>query len=136
VILVDTGVIYAVADRADADHHKCAELLATHPGPLLVPTTVIVEASWLIESRLGPAAEIAFLRSVLAGDLTRLDLTDADWARAADLVQTYADLGLGLVDASLVALAERLSIITLATLNSRDFHVVRPAHTAAFTLLP
>jgi len=136
VILVDTGVIYAVADRADADHDKCEQLLATHPGPLLVPTTVIVEAAWLIESRLGPAAEIAFLRSVIAGDLTRLDLTDADWDRAADLVQTYADLGLGLVDASLVALAERLSITTLATLNSRDFHVVRPAHTAAFTLLP
>ena len=136
MILVDTGVIYAVADRADADHDKCEQLLATHPGPLLVPTTVIVEAAWLIESRLGPAAEIAFLRSVIAGDLTRLDLTDADWDRAADLVQTYADLGLGLVDASLVALAERLSITTLATLNSRDFHVVRPAHTAAFTLLP
>lgn len=136
MILVDTGVIYAVADRADADHDACTPLLATHPGPLLVPTTVIVEAAWLIESRLGPAAEIAFLRSVRAGDLTRLDLIDPDWDRAADLVQTYADLGLGLVDASLVALAERLSVTTLATLNSRDFHVVRPAHTDAFTLLP
>lgn len=135
MILVDTGVIYAVADRADADHGPCEQLLATHPGPLLVPTTVIVEAAWLLESRLGPAAEIAFLRSVRAGDLRRLDLIDLDWDRAADLVHTYADLGLGLVDASLVALAERLSITTLATLNSRDFHVVRPAHTDA-TLLP
>ncbi|HVA61837.1 MAG TPA: PIN domain-containing protein, partial [Mycobacteriales bacterium] len=65
MLLVDTGVIFAVADAADGDHDRCEGLLATHPEPLLVPTPVVVEAAWLIESRLGPAAEVAFLRSLI-----------------------------------------------------------------------
>jgi len=55
VIVVDTGVIYAAADRAEADHQVSQQLVETHPGPLLVPTPLIVEAAWLIESRLGLA---------------------------------------------------------------------------------
>lgn len=137
MIVVDTGVLLAVADASDADHDRCDHLLAGYPGrELLVPVTVIVESSWLIEDRLGPAAEAAFLRSFPAGELTRVDLTEADWERAVALIETYADLGLGLVDASLVAVAERHRITTLATLNHRDFTVVRPRHTDALELLP
>jgi predicted nucleic acid-binding protein len=95
-----------------------------------------VEASWLIESRLGPAAEAAFLASVVSGELTRVDLADADWQRYVVLIETYVDLGLGLVDASVVAVAERVGITTLATLNRRDFTVVRPRHVEAFDLIP
>ena len=137
MILVDTGVILAVADAGDTDHDACDELLATHPGPeLMVPATVIVETSWLIEDRLGPAAEAAFLRSVMSGELTRVDLTGGDWQRAVELIETYADMGLGLVDASVVTIAERLGITTIATLNRRDFIVVRPRHVASFDLIP
>ena len=50
--------------------------------------------------------------------------------------RAYADLGLGLVDASVVAIAERLGATTIATLNHRDFMVVRPRHIVAFELLP
>jgi uncharacterized protein len=76
------------------------------------------------------------LRSVTSGELRRQDLTDADWERATSLVEAYADLGLGLVDASIVAIAERLGATTIATLNHRDFRVVRPRHVAAFELVP
>lgn len=136
MIVIDTGVIFAVADEADRHHDICDDLLAAHPGALAVPTPVIVESSWLIETRLGPAAEAAFLRSITSGELTRVDLLDADWDRVVDLVETYADLGLGLVDASVITVAERFGITTIATLNHRDFTVVRPRHTAAFELLP
>lgn len=97
---------------------------------------MIVESSWLIESRLGPRAEAVFLRSVNEGELTRVDLEPDDWTRAVELVETYADLGLGVVDASVIAVAERLSITTLATLNQRGFRIVRPKHVDAFELLP
>jgi predicted nucleic acid-binding protein len=137
MMVVDTGVILAVADASDTDHDACDTLLAARPGAeLLVATPVIVETSWLIEDRLGPAAEAVFLRSVNAGELTRVDLDRGDWTRCSDLVEHYADLGLGLVDASIVAVAERLGITTIATLNRRDFTVVRPAHIDAFELLP
>lgn len=56
-----------------------------------------------------------------------------DWF---ELVETYADLDLGFVDASVVAVAERLGVDTVATINHRDFRVVRPRHLDAFTLVP
>ena len=54
----------------------------------------------------------------------------------ADLTERYADLGLGGTDTSVVAIAERLGIVKIATLDRRHFSVVRPSHVDAFTLLP
>jgi len=53
-----------------------------------------------------------------------------------ELVARYADLPLGTTDASVVALAERLGVDELATLDRRHFSVVRPRHVEALTLLP
>lgn len=90
----------------------------------------------MIESLVGPVAEAAFVSSVAAGDLGVEELGTDDYRRCAELIEQYADLGLGLVDASVVALAERLNISTVATLNERDFRVVRPNHCGAFELVP
>lgn len=97
---------------------------------------VVAEAGWLIDRQLGPRAEAAFYRSVADGDLVTEPLTEEDWRRVAGLVETYADLGLGGVDAGLIAIAERLDLRELATLDLRHFRVVRPRHVDAFTLLP
>ena len=62
--------------------------------------------------------------------------TASDRERMVVLAETYADLPLGTVDASIVATAERLGEASVATLDRRHFTVVRPAHVEAFTLLP
>ena len=109
----------------------------THPtADLAVPATVVTESALIIRSRLGDPTEAAFVASVAAGDFTVVDLTETDYQRCAELLATYADLHLGLVDASVVAVAERLAVTTLATTNHRDFTVVRPAHVDTFELLP
>ena len=90
----------------------------------------------MIESRLGPRAEAAFVTSIAAGELAVIELITTDWARCAELIDTYTDLGLGLVDASVIAIAERLRVTTIATMNHRDFAVVRPAHCDTFELIP
>lgn len=90
----------------------------------------------MIESRLGPTAEAAFVASVAIGELAVIDLATVDWARCAELISGYHDLGLGLVDASVIAIAERLGVTTIATLNRRDFAVVSPAHCGALDLIP
>ncbi len=79
-----------------------------------MPTPVIAETSWLIEDRLGPAAEAAFLRSFTIDELTRADLVEGDCNRCLELIEDYSDLGLGLVDASVIAAAVRLGIETIA----------------------
>lgn len=85
---------------------------------------------------MGPRSESAFLQLITTRQLQVIDLVIADWERCIELIDTYADLGLGLVDASVIAIAERLKVTTIATLNHRDFTVVRPAHCKAFQLLP
>ena len=54
----------------------------------------------------------------------------------AELIESYADLGIGTVDASVIATAERLGAVTIATLDLRHFTVVRPRHLDAFQLVP
>ena len=56
--------------------------------------------------------------------------------RIRTLIEQYSDLPLGFVDASVVAVAERLGEDTIATLDRRDFSVVRPLHCESFTLVP
>ena len=54
----------------------------------------------------------------------------------AELVVTYGDLPLGTTDASVIAIAERLKLTEVATLDRRHFTVVRPSNVDALTLLP
>ena len=80
-------------------------------------------------------AEAQFLRSLAAGELAVEPLTAADYARTADLVVAYRSLPLGAVDAMVIAIAERLGAGTIATIDRRDFSVVRPRHVDHFELI-
>ena len=136
-VVVDTGVLLAAADTDDAWHEQASTLIEARPADQLVLTgPVAVETAWLIGSRVGPPTEAAFVASIAAGDLTVVDLTAADWGRCAALLERYEDLDLGLVDASVIAVAERLGITTIASIDRRDLLVVRPAHCDAFELIP
>jgi predicted nucleic acid-binding protein len=97
---------------------------------------VVPECSWQIEQHLGPIAEARFLRLITSGELTVIDLTLADYARCIEMIETYADLGLGLVDASVLTVAENLAVTVVVTLNRRDFTVVRPRHCQGLELIP
>jgi len=103
---------------------------------LLVPATVVAEVGYLLNREVGARVESLFLTALADGDFTPVDLTGEDYRRAAELVTTYADLPLGTTDATVVALAERLGVTEVATLDRRHFTVVRPRHATALTLLP
>jgi predicted nucleic acid-binding protein len=103
---------------------------------LVVPTLVITEVAYLIASRLGVEPEVRFLGDVAAGAFAVEPVAPSDWLRIAELVSRYRGLPLGTVDASVVAAGERLGITEVATVDRRHFSVVRPTHTAGFTLLP
>lgn len=63
-------------------------------------------------------------------------LYDEDVVRAAELMGIYRDAPLGFVDASIVAQAERLGIVSLLTTDRRHFSLVRPRHISSFRLEP
>ena len=135
-MIVDTGVFVAASNGDEPYHESCAALLQSAPGRLVVPALVVAEATYLIEQAKGPAAEAAFLRSLRSQRYRVEAPTEADLLRAAALVEQYADLPLGGTDGSIVALAERLDEVEIATIDRRHFTVVRPDHIEHFTLLP
>lgn len=135
-LLVDSNIWIAAQDRQNRDHGACSGLLLEYAGRLASTVPVIIETAWFIEDRHGPARESEFLRLVTSGVVQAIDLTMEDWARSVELIDTYATLRLGAVDASVVAVAERLKLTDIATMNGRDFYAVRPRHCSAFRLLP
>jgi predicted nucleic acid-binding protein len=135
-LICDTGPLYAAMDRADIDHEICKRFLSESSERLLVPAPVVVELEWLASSSLGLAPFSSFLADVQADDMTIVDLIRADYVRVRELLTTYADLNLGFVDASVVAILERLDERKLATLDHRHFATIRPKHTDAIELLP
>jgi hypothetical protein len=101
-----------------------------------VPLPVLGEIGYLLESRVGPQAEVTFLKSFGSDGFQIAELEEQDIRRMAELVETYIDLPLGMVDAAVIAIAERLRLTEIATLDHRHFAVVQQKHTPAFILLP
>ena len=133
-LLLDTGVLYALADADDAWHQRARAHLEENRDLLLVPVTVLPEVSYLLHLRLGPRAEQAFVRSLVQGELAIQPLTEADLKRSLALIERYPDIGF--VDATVVAIAERLKLKAIATTDRRHFAKIRPKHVQAFRLLP
>ena len=133
-LLCDTGIVYALADRRDAWHARVREYLEAHPDTLLLPVTILAEVAYLLRERIGADAEASFARSLAGGEMAIEQVGARDCIRAAELMTAYH--WIGLVDATVVAVAERLRVPAIATTDRRHFGAVRPAHTQSFTLLP
>jgi predicted nucleic acid-binding protein len=95
----------------------------------------LAELDYWCHERLGVEGWL-FLEDLLGGAYRAEHPTADDLARCAALQRQHADLGLGVVDASVIALAERFQELKVATLDQRHFGVVRPAHAPALELLP
>jgi uncharacterized protein len=137
LIVVDTGFLVALLDADDRHHVRCRTWLVANDEPLVVPVPVVTETCYFIERDGGPEIEADFLESFGPEEtFEMIELRPIDWTRTAELIRTYGDLPLGVVDASVMAIAERLGSTQIATLDHRHFTVVRPVHTTAFELLP
>lgn len=136
MLIVDAGPLVAAAATRDRHHDRCVQLLANAPPPLVVPMLVVTEVAYFLADRLGSQAERAFAASLQSGELLVEPAVAADWDRIGELLDQYADLELGIVDASVIAVCERLGETKLATLDHRHFSVIRPRHCEALVLLP
>jgi uncharacterized protein len=134
VAVADASALYAAADAGDSDHRACLEQLQRPDLRVVIPTLVIAEVSYLLGSRLGALADATFMRAMATQDVEAP--STEDYARIGELVETYDDFPLGGVDASVIALAERLEAPIVLTLDRRHFATVRPAHRESFELLP
>lgn len=135
-LVLDTGPLLAALDSADPDHEASAQLLTEATEDLVVPGLVLQELDYWCSRRLSPSAWLVFLDDIIAGAYRVEHPTPRDLMRCRVLQDTYKDLALGVVDASLIALVERLDERKIATLDRRHFSVVRPQHVDALQILP
>jgi uncharacterized protein len=135
-LVLDTGPILALLDGDDADHARSVAMVDEAHEDLIVPICVLAEVDYWIRKRLDPQTWEIFGSDIAAGSYRLEPLTLADLERAAALQAQYPELDLGFVDASVIATCERLGETKVATLNRRDFSVVRPGHCEYLRLLP
>lgn len=134
IAIVDAGPLYAVVDADDDDHERCLEILQRRDLDLVVPALVVVEVTYLVGRRLGPAAEAAFLRGLISLEVE--GPTPDDWLAIADTVARYADFPLGGTDASVAVLADRLDTDLIITLDRRHFAAIESSSGQPYRILP
>jgi hypothetical protein len=135
-IAIDTGVIFALADRSDSWHLRCARFVKNARAEWIVSCAVIPEACYLLNSYLGSAAETAFLQSLSPDEMTIDHFRNEDLSRCLELMGKYNRLNLGFVDVCVVAMCERRNIPTILTTDRKHFSVVRSRQNRPFQLLP
>jgi len=136
MLIVDTSVIVASINRKERHHTACRALIERLDEPVVVPAPTLCEVDHLIHRQLDAAAMPEFLRRAGRDELTIEDLRAEDYTRTIELMERYADLDVGFVDAAVLAIVERLNEPKLATLDRKHFSVMQPRHVDALELLP
>jgi predicted nucleic acid-binding protein len=135
VIVLDTSGVLAAIDPRQAEHAAAAGVLVRPQRRILSPF-VLAELDYLIATNGDQLAELALLRDVARGAYELAPFSADDVAAAISIVDRYADLRLGLADASIVVLARRHHCRDVLTLDQRHFRVVLGPDDKPFRLLP
>ena len=136
MIVLDTGGLYAALDANEALHGRAvASLVAARPPRVLSPL-VLAELDYLIATRMGHHAQMALVGEVTRGAYQLELLSAEDVGLAERIMERYADLRVGLADASVVVLAHRHRTVDLLCTDERHFRSLRGPGGRAFRLLP
>ena len=128
-ILVDAGPLIALFDRRDRYHTKAVEFLKD--SEIGFKTTVAVLTEVVLTLDFSRSAQTGFLQWVYGAVDVDAELV-SDIPRIVEVMAKYGDLPADFADASLVALAERIGIRDVATIDS-DFSIYRTKDKRRFT---
>jgi predicted nucleic acid-binding protein len=135
LIVLDTSFLYALLDRRDRRHVDATSWYRDVDATLATSPLVLPEVDYLA-TRAGASPRDAFRRDV-AGHAYLIAWWDSAPDECVSIAERYADLGVSLTDASLVALAARLETTSIATFDERHFRAMKPlGGEPSFTLLP
>lgn len=135
ITVADTGFAVALANQQD-EQHAAVKAVYAQQRQILLPQTVLAEVAYLLDRDAGTAQLIKFLESLPVSRFQLVGLMEQDIARTATILRQYQDSRIDLVDASVMAIAERYTLTTILTLDRRDFSLYQPPHCSAFMLLP
>ena len=136
MIVLDTGGLYAALDANESLHGRSVAALVASRPPRVVSPFVLAELDYLIGNRVGHEAQMALIEEVTRG-VYQLDLFSSDdMGHANRIMERYADLRIGLADASVVVLANRHRTLDLLCTDERQFRALRGSGGKSFRLLP
>ena len=134
--IIDTSFLVSLTNPKEQTHEICAALARTLPDRFLVPYVIMPEATYLINKQQGHHIMLQFVRRMMLPAWNFESLQSVDFARISAILDIYHDMDLDFADAAIVAIAERLNIQRVLTLDQRHFRVIRPAHCPVFEILP
>jgi predicted nucleic acid-binding protein len=135
-VLLDSGFLFASLNASEEEHKATIRVLKNIREPIVLPVPAITEVAYLLARDISHEAAADFIDSLATTELTLETPNQLDYLRSAELLKQYADAKLDFIDALIAAMAERLNIRRLLTLDRRDFQLIRPRHCAGFELLP
>ena len=136
MIVLDTGGLYAALDANEALHGRAVAALVSAKPPRALSPFVLAELDYLIGSRVGHPAQMALMEEVARGAYQLEPFSSEDIGDAKRVMERYADLRIGLADASVVVLATRNETLDLLCTDERHFRALRGPGGKPFRLLP
>lgn len=136
MIVLDTGGLYAALDANEALHGRAVAALVAAQPPRILSPFVLAELDYLIGGRVGHHAQMSLIDEVTRGVYQLEVFTAEDVSHARRVMAQYADLRIGLADASIVVLANRHRTLDLLCTDERHFRALRGAGGKPFRLLP
>lgn len=136
MIVLDTGGLYAVLDANEALHGRAVAALVGAAPPRLLSPFVLAELDDLIGRRVGHQAQLSLIDEITRGVYQLEPFSAEDVSHARRIMDRYADLHIGLADASVVVLANRHRALDVLCTDERHFRALRSASGKPFRLLP
>ena len=121
MITLDSSAVIALFDTRDS-HHAATNTALRRERLVLLPAAALGEIAYFVERRHGQEGVARFVRQLIA-DVFRIEAGVVDLPRTLELIERYADLPLGFVDAAVIACAKRNGGRVL-TSDYRHFAVV------------
>ena len=126
-VVADTSAVVALLDRGEKHHRAVRALYTAAPDAWILPWAILPEVDYLVASHLGARVHRLWLADLVSGAYAIEWGSEADVTAAHEIVKARSSLDLGLVDAVVMAVAQRLRA-DIATLDLRDFGAVRLTH--------
>ena len=134
--IIDSGFLYALVDDSDEHSERVRKAVESVYELILLPSPAITEIAYFVQRNLGQSALARFIENLNSMGMSLVDPLEEDLLRIGAILRTYPDQDIDFVDAIIMAMAERLNITKILTVDRRHFQIFRPVHCEAFEILP
>jgi len=134
--IIDTSAIISLVDRSSEHHHSLADIINKENYRLIIPSPVIPEACYMLNKKFGISVEIKFIEEIISVNFHIEIIKFLDLARIVEILKKYNNLDIGYVDGAIIAIAERLKINRIFTLDRKHFNSLIPLGFDYFEIYP